>query len=68
MEVISWVICVDNFILAAALRVLLRVLGVGLDDVQLHLGLSRLRLQDRNGLFVGQLCQINAIDAQQNVP
>lgn len=56
-----------HFVHAGSLFVLLVVLREGLDDTEYHLGLGRLSLHHRNGLVVGELSQIDAVDAQQDI-
>lgn len=65
--VVSGVVSDVQLVLVVGLGQLLRIFGEGLDDPQDHLGLSRLGLQDRDGLCVGQLGQVYAIDAEEDV-
>lgn len=65
--VVSGVVGRVQLVLVVGLGQLLRILGERLDDAQDHLGLSRLGLQDGDGLGVGQLGQVVAVDAEEDV-
>lgn len=66
-DVVSGVVGCVRLVLAVGLGRLVGVLGEGLDDPQDHLGLSRLGLQHGHGLRVGQLGQVVAVDAEEDV-
>lgn len=65
--VVSGVVSGLQLVLVFSLGQLLRILGERLNDAQDHLGLCRLGLQDGDGLRVGQLGQVDAIDAEEDV-
>lgn len=65
--VVSGVVSGLQLVLVFSLGQLLGILGERLNDAQDHLGLSRLGLQDGDGLCVGQLGQVDAIDAEEDV-
>lgn len=65
--VVSGVVRIVQLVLVVGFDQLLRILGECLNDAQDHLGLSCLGLQDGDGLRVGQLGQVDAIDAEEDV-